>query len=116
MCDEGANRWRFSGMGGLLLSALLLFAAWVVMLPWLAARPTINAHLRWLDERRIDPRRNVLYGTRSDGTHPGPAQQTPASRRVKPDVPSCLTVPKSCSAEKLVSSSWMATEDAIRLE
>lgn len=68
MCDEGANRWRFSGMGGLLLSALLLFAAWVVMLPWLAARPTINAHLRWLDERRIDP--GAMYYTELEAMAP----------------------------------------------
>ena len=39
----------------LCLALLLIGVVWLVVLPWLAERPKVDAYLMWLEERKIDP-------------------------------------------------------------
>jgi hypothetical protein len=41
---------------------------WCVVLPWLAAQPAVDARIRWLDERGIDP--SAMYYTELDAMKP----------------------------------------------
>ncbi len=52
----------------LLLSVVVLAAAWLVALPWLASRPRVNARLQWLSAHQIDP--SAMYYTELEAMEP----------------------------------------------
>jgi len=39
----------------LAIAAVAVTVLWLVVLPWIASRPRMAAHLQWLDNRGIDP-------------------------------------------------------------
>lgn len=45
-----------------------LALCWLIILPWLGSQPSMEAHLRWLDERGIDP--SAMYYTELDAMKP----------------------------------------------
>lgn len=45
-----------------------LTVLWLLVLPWIASRPSVEAHLRWLDEQGIDP--SAMYYTELDAMKP----------------------------------------------
>jgi hypothetical protein len=65
--SPGDRRHR-SGVGRLSFALFLVAAAWLFLLPWLASLPAINGHIRWLDERGIDP--SAMYYTELDAMKP----------------------------------------------
>ena len=57
-----------SGVRRLAFSVFLLALVWTVALPWLASRPPIDSHVRWLNERGIDP--SAMYYTELEAMKP----------------------------------------------
>ena len=49
-----------------MLSAVGLI--WLVILPWMASRPRMEAHLEWLDARGVDP--SAMYYTELEMMQP----------------------------------------------
>ncbi len=65
---QPAVRNSLSGSGRLIACLLSLAAVWLGILPWLAARPEIDARIRWLDEQGIDP--SAMYYTELEAMKP----------------------------------------------
>jgi len=56
------------GVRRLLICCGAIAALWLLVLPWMAARPRMREHLEWLDERRIDPA--AMYYTELEAMQP----------------------------------------------
>ena len=37
------------------IAAVVIAVLWLIVLPWIAERPRMAAHLQWLDTHKIDP-------------------------------------------------------------
>jgi len=57
-----------SRIGRLVAWLILIGVVWLVVLPWLAARPAMQRHRQWLDDRGIDP--GAMYYTELDAMEP----------------------------------------------
>lgn len=57
-----------AGLYALLHWMLAIGLVWLVVLPWLAHRPHIDARLRWLDENQVDP--SAMYYTEVEALKP----------------------------------------------
>ncbi|MFG0264497.1 MAG: hypothetical protein ACF8AM_05010 [Rhodopirellula sp. JB055] len=57
-------RQRCYRIGGLAGSIALLSIIWLVVLPAYARQPEMHQHLKWLDDRGIDP--SAMYYTELD--------------------------------------------------
>ncbi|MFG0334771.1 MAG: hypothetical protein ACF8TS_15560 [Maioricimonas sp. JB049] len=59
---------RRSGVLRLLVAMAGVSLLWLVVLPWLARRPAMQARSDWLDERGIDP--SAMYYTELEAMEP----------------------------------------------
>ncbi|MEZ6091159.1 MAG: hypothetical protein R3C05_24675 [Pirellulaceae bacterium] len=66
MTKNGSTQHR----GALRLITACGFVAftWLIALPWVAARRSMDARLRWLQEKQIDP--SAMYYTELDAMQP----------------------------------------------
>lgn len=62
------TRLRRVGVFRLGLSVCLLATLWLVVFPLLAELPTISKHLRWLNDRKINP--GAMYYTELEVVEP----------------------------------------------
>ena len=53
-----------TGIPSLVITTLVVAAVWLFVLPRIAERPVMKAHLEWLDERGIDP--SAMFYTELD--------------------------------------------------
>jgi hypothetical protein len=68
MPNDRSNSSRATGRWRLALCGLLVGLVWLVVFPWIAARPSVHARIEWLAERRIDP--SAMYYTEVDAMQP----------------------------------------------
>ena len=52
------------GWFALLTSLIAIICVWCILLPWVAAQPTMKQHLQFLDDRGIDP--SAMFYTELD--------------------------------------------------
>jgi len=68
MSSSVPHNARFTGQLRLLLVTGVLSAVWLIVLPWWARRPAVDDHLRFLEERGIDP--SAMFYTELDAMEP----------------------------------------------
>ncbi len=55
-------RWRLAA------SIAVIAIVWLLVLPWIADRPTVSDRIEWLDEKGIDP--SAMYYTELEAMEP----------------------------------------------